>query len=324
MENFKKIDREYCWTDESVNVYGYRCLTSGCMVDQFEKNPIGFKMHNRDNGVVVRWEDFRVDGDKIYAKPVINLKHPDAERTIAEIESGFLNAASCGKIVVLEASNAPELMLPGQKGPTLVKWYPREISLVDIPGNHGALANLYDSDGADLDLADFVKPKTSDMSKSVLLAATVLAALNLSDSASQDEFNQAVQDLADRAAKADELQESLNTVSTELQDLKAETTRTRVQDLIDKGKTDKKLTVALAEKLAKDYAHNPDGLADLISTMPAQTLISGETPDAADLADLQGKDWDTLYQQGHLERVRTQYPDLYEQLRKTKFPESNS
>ena len=108
----KKIDKEFCFTDESVNVYGYRCLTSGLLLDEVKKNPIGFKMHNRENGVVVRWEDFRIDGDKVYAKPVINLSHPEGETIVSEIENGFLNGASAGKIVVLDASDEKHLMIP--------------------------------------------------------------------------------------------------------------------------------------------------------------------------------------------------------------------
>jgi len=98
MNNLEKIDKEFCITDDSVNVYKYRCLTSGLQLDEFKKNPIGFIMHKRDEGVLVRWEDFRIDGDKVYAKPVVNLSHPKrTTKRIDEIKSGFLNAASCGK-----------------------------------------------------------------------------------------------------------------------------------------------------------------------------------------------------------------------------------
>lgn len=142
-EKLKKIDKEFCITDDSVNVYGYRLLTAGLLMDEVKKNPIGFKMHNRDNGVVVRWEDFRTDNDKVFAKPVINLAHPQGETIVSEIENGFLNAASVGRIVCLGASDLKELMLPSQTGPTVTEWFPREISLVDIPGNYNALANLY-------------------------------------------------------------------------------------------------------------------------------------------------------------------------------------
>ena len=60
---FKKIDKEFCLTDNSVNVYGYRLLTAGLDLAQYKKNPIGFLMHDREGGVLVKWEDLRIEGD---------------------------------------------------------------------------------------------------------------------------------------------------------------------------------------------------------------------------------------------------------------------
>lgn len=94
-EKFKKIDKEFCITDNTVNVYKYRCLTEGFLLDEVKRNPIGFLMHNREGGVVVRWEDFRIEGDKVMAKPVINLSHPEGQTIADQVESGFLNADFC-------------------------------------------------------------------------------------------------------------------------------------------------------------------------------------------------------------------------------------
>ena len=67
---------------------------------EFAKNPIGFYMHERDNGVLVRWEDLRIEGDKVLGKPCINLSNTRGQQTIDEIGTGFLNAASFGQFVV--------------------------------------------------------------------------------------------------------------------------------------------------------------------------------------------------------------------------------
>lgn len=323
---FKKIDKEFCITDDSVNVYGYRCLTAGLLMDEVKKNPIGFKMHNRDNGVVVRWEDFRIDGDKVYAKPVINLAHPDGENIASEIENGFLNAASVGRIVCLDASDDKDLMLPEQTGLTITKWFPREISLVDIPGNYNALANLYDIEDNELNLSDFVKPKPKEMSK-ILLTAAMLTALNLSDKSSDDDTNKAFQDLVDNAKKVPGLVKDLADKTTaltnkekELEDLKAANVTKEVQDLLDKGEADKKLTKEMSKNLAESFKGNPTGLKNLIDSMPAQTLITDQLGDNKDMAEFVGKSWDDLYQSDKLETVRNQFPDLYEKLKKEKYP----
>jgi hypothetical protein len=318
-EKFKKIDKEYCLTDNSVNVYKYRCLTAGLQLDEVKKNPIGFLMHKRDKGVVVRWDDFRIEGDKLYAKPVVNLAHPDGENIADQIENGFLNAASVGHIVCLEASDDPKLRLKGQTGPTVTKWFPREISLVDIPGNYNALANLFDENDNELNLADFVKPKKENMSK-ILLAATMLTALNLSDNSSEEDVSNAIQDLIDKANKIDGLTKDLADKSTELETLKKATTGKDVADLLAKGIMDKKLTKDLSDKLAADYAENPTGLKSLIDAMPAQVSVVDAISNGNLSAEYEGKTWDELYANDKLETVRKQFPDLYEKLKNEKYP----
>lgn len=326
MSKFKKIDKEFCLTDESVNVYGYRCLTSGLLLEEVKKNPIGYFMHQRDNGVVVRWEDFRIDGVKVYAKPVINLSHPEGQNKADEIENGFLNAASVGRIICLDANDDDSLKLEGQTGPTVTKWFPREISLVDIPGNYNALANLFDENDNELNLADFVKPKTKEMSK-ILLTAAMLTALNLSDKSSEDDAGKAFQDLIDTAGKVPGLEKDLADKKTaltakekEVDDLKAAGVAKEVQDLLAKGETDKKLTKEMSKNLADSFAGNPTGLKNLIDSMPAQTLITENLGDNKNADAFEGKKWDDLYATNELETVRTKYPDLYEKLKNEKFP----
>lgn len=324
-DKFKKIDKEYCLTDDSVNVYKYRLLSSGLQLDAFKSNPIGYYLHGsseehpREQGVLVRWDDFRQDGDKVYAKPCINLSHPRGQRTVDEVESGFLNAASAGKIVVLEASNAPDLKMDGQTRPTVTKWFPREISLVDIPGNYNALANLYDMEDNELNLADFAKNFDQNMSNTVT-AAKILAALNLSDQAQEAEVLSAVNDLIDKADKADELAKDLSDKTTELDNFKKETEAKRVEDLIAKGKEEKKLTNELAETLKKDYSENPDGLESLIANIPAQVSVVEDlkTPNP-EAVKYEGKTWDDLYKSDELEAVKTKFPDLFDKLYKEKF-----
>jgi hypothetical protein len=150
----KKINKEFVLSDSSVNLYGFRLLTSGYLLSEFAKNPIGYYMHQREDGVVVRWEELAIKDDSIIAKPVINTYNKRGQQTIEEIESGFLNAASVGSIVVLESTDDSKLKLQGQTGPTITKWYNKECSIVDIPGNSNALV-LYDKKGDIIDLKNF-------------------------------------------------------------------------------------------------------------------------------------------------------------------------
>lgn len=249
MSTSKKIDKEFCITDSSVNCYKYRCMTEGLQIDEILKNPIGYFQHGteefpRESGVLVRWEDFRKDGDKVFAKPIINLSHPRAERTILEIESGFLNAASVGKIVVLEASDDKKYMIPGQEKATVLKWYPREISLVDIPGNYNALSNLYDSNLNVLNLSDLTKSNIEYIEKEKILKVLNIAI------ADDNKILSIISNLVSESRKVRELEKELSTLKDGVQyknrtwdDLyksdEIETVRQKFPDLYEKLKNKK-------------------------------------------------------------------------------------
>jgi len=310
---FKKIEKEYCLTDNSVNCYGYRLLTEGFLQDRF--NPaIGYLMHNRDGGVAVKWEDFRVDGDKLWAKPVINTaKYPNLAD---EIEAGFYDAASVGHLIALEWTDDPAAKLDGQTGITVTKWFCRECSIVDIPGNFNALAKLYDdNDSMLMDLTDNrinnnPKFEKIDMDKIVLTGA-MLTGLNLMAGATQADAEKALSDLAAKANKADALQ-------TELDNLKAAQNKDAVQNILKQGKEEGRLTNELAAELETTYKDNPEGLKNLVAKMPKQTRVTGkETEDLSGIPEkYRGKTKEELFVSGQLESLKAECLDYYEQLMK--------
>lgn len=306
----KKIDKEYCLTDNSVNVYGYRCLTEGFQADRF-KPAIGLLMHNRERGVAVKWEDLRFDGDKLFGKPVINTTaFPDLAQ---QIEDGFYDGASCGKIVALAWSDEPEMKLPGQTGITVTEWFPREISIVDIPGNYNALANLYDeADNVLMDLSDnkqvFNNNQNQNEMPELNLTAEQKKLLDLKDDATPEHVGVVLTDLVDKAKRTDKAEKDLS-------DLKAETTGKEVEAILTQGKADRKLTKDLADKLRVTYNGNPTGLKDLVDGMHAQVIVAGEGSDGIPEKYV-GKSFNDLYVSGDLADVKKNYPDFYKTLKK--------
>jgi len=306
---YKKIDKEFCLTDESVNVYGYRLLTSGLQLDKFTP-PIGFLMHDRSKGVAVKWEDFRIEGSKFYAKPLVNeSRFPELAE---EIEAGFYCGASVGKIVALELSSDKSLMIEGQTGPTVVKWFPREASIVDIPGNYSAIAQLYDESNNVLhDLSDTTQ-KFRNMDK-IQLTVEQLALLDLKDDATGAQVSNKLKDLVDKATRTEKAEK-------ELADLEAATLASEVKNILKNGMDNHKLSKELSDKLERDYAGNPEGLKALVDAMPAQMRITGSnTGNGTGIPEkYAGKSFNDLYLSGDLADIKKNYHDLYEQLKNNK------
>lgn len=331
MEKTKKIDRQYVLSDSTVNEYGFRLLTSGYQLASFQKNPIGYYMHRREDGIVLKWEDLHVEDDKIVGTPVINLANGRGEQTCNEAENGFLNAASVGHIVVLEYSTDPELMLPGQTGPTITRWYNKECSLVDIPGNCNALTRLYDAQENELNLADFggKLPVIQALPQQAL--HELCAMLQLPQTSDEPAVLAEVKNLViktdalvleNKTLLADKyvLQQQVDEINT-LQ------TKATISALLDRALEDKKITVALRSKLAGDYAQNPDGLKSLLTAMPAyRSILEHLKQPAQDKNEAQWQ-WDDYEHNDpsgkKLKELRANEPEKYRELFEAKFKTPN-
>lgn len=308
----KKVEKEFCLTDNSVNVYGYRLLTEGLLLERFNP-PIGYLMHDRDKGVAVRWEDFRFEGDKLYAKPVINDK--DFPQLAQLIEDGFYNAASVGHIVVMGWSDEEKMMIDGQSDITVTKWFPRECSIVDIPGNYNAIAKLYDeNDNVLHDLTDNLSSinnhKKESSMKKILLPLLMAAGFNdLNESSSEAMFEESIKQLI---ARADECQKAKN----ELESLKSKMMQDEVESILKEALDAHKITHQMAEKLRKTYAQSPQDLKDLLSCAEPKQKVVVASESTSDYARMS---WDELDRAGKLALLKANDPEMFAQKFNEKF-----
>lgn len=311
-----KVNKEFLLSDDSVNCYDYRLLTAGLQQERFNPS-IGFLMHGREKGVAVKWTDLEVRDGAWYGKPMVNDElFPNLAK---QIEEGFYNAASVGFIVALEWSDDPALKLEGQTGPTVTKWFPREVSIVDIPGNYNAVAQLYAEDGSVLrDLSanfkhNFMKQTTIEVK--VLLDAGLS---NLAADSTSEQVEKAIRELVAKASKYDATQKELTDLQAEMKTLKETVADEKVQSIIKQALADHKMTAAMSEKLKADYKGRPEDLQALVDTLPMQTTIAsqlkGELP-----ADIAGKGWKELYSENKLEMVKKNYPEYFAKIRKEYF-----
>lgn len=146
------MPKEFLISDESLNSYGFKVQTSGINLKQFRKNPIGYYNHDRESGVICRWENLRTEGKKMYATPVFDLNDPLGAKIALKVENGFIKAASIG------AEHAVFDEIKGETVVTACDLY--EISICDLPSNKNALA-LYVNDKVITDKNEIVKLSTN-------------------------------------------------------------------------------------------------------------------------------------------------------------------
>lgn len=124
-------------SNERLNSYGTRVITVGCDVDQYQRNPVLLYMHRRGD-VIGLVKDLKVEGNEITGELSFDEASELSIKAKKQYEFGSLRMVSAG-IDILELSEDPALLVPGQTRPTVTKSRLREVSLVDIGANDDAI-----------------------------------------------------------------------------------------------------------------------------------------------------------------------------------------
>jgi len=135
-------------TNERLNGYGFRVLTSGGNLEQYQRNPVLLYMHERGK-VIGIMKDLKVENGEITAEPVFDEATELSRQCKKQYEIGSLRMVSIG-IDPIETSDAPDMLVDGQTRPTVTKWKLVEVSLVDIGANDDAI--VLKSDGTRIEL----------------------------------------------------------------------------------------------------------------------------------------------------------------------------
>ncbi len=226
--------------DGSVNTYGFRMLTEGCDLSEYEKNPNVFLNHRDFDLPIGRGENVRKEDGAILVDVVFDTDDPRAAEVAGKVERGFLRMASVGTWPPERVSDDESLRLPGQTGPTVTRWTLREVSICAIGANHNALA-MYDRDGKRVELGDpeSIIRLTDGISKPInknKRMSIVTQLLKLSDSASE-------QAVGEELKKRLELAESLKTENERLEKEK-KTLTDRIGELEESRKKEEKAKAA--------------------------------------------------------------------------------
>ena len=220
-------------TNERVNSYGFRLLTSGGDLEQYQRNPVFLYMHERGK-VIGYLKDLKVENDEVTGEPVFDEATELSRQCKKQFEVGSLLMVSVG-VQPIEVSDAKELLLEGQTRPTVTKWKLVEVSLVDIGANDDAI--VMQDNGMVIELGkdgNCLLPLLSNnpINQTTMDLKKLALQLGLPETA----------DEATVLAKIAELQKEAGASVT----LKAENDKLKlagITTLVDKAITEKKITV---------------------------------------------------------------------------------
>lgn len=309
--------KTFVMSDESLNSYGFRVLTSGIDLSDFSKNPLAFYNHNTYDLPIGKWENIRIEKGQLLGDFVPDERDEEAMEIWNKIEGGFLNACSIG-IKTVECSADPKFLMPGQTYETVTKSQLRECSIVNIPSNKNAL-RLYDesemimlsASASDLSpiLPKIIELKTiesieNDMNK-------LKNYLELGENANEDDVLKILT----------EKDKSLKELNEKLSKLEAEKIATEILTLCEKkgvAKVDAEKYVKLAEKDLETVKHILSAMSDYV---PASTQLntgkaSGILAKLEERKEWSFSDWQKKDDKGLLE-LKNNFQAEYEELKKT-------
>ena len=211
-------------SNSSLNSYGTRVLTSGLDISQYEKNPVLLYMHQRGT-VIGNVKDLKREGDDLTGELVFDEVTDMSRQCKAQFEKGSLRMVSMGADI-LELSEDPLLLLPGQTRPTVSRSRLREVSVVDIGSNDDALRLTYGGktlelgEGLDCDLPRLNGFSVEPSKDKMIDLKSIALALGLAETAGEADVTAKITEMAGQEAKVVELTARVDSLQQENDALK--------------------------------------------------------------------------------------------------------
>lgn len=330
-------NKTFVLSDDSLNSHGFRTLTDGIDIVQFEKNPIMLFMHNRpwrgtkeEYSVIGRWENIRKENGQLLADAVFDLNDAFAKTIADKVDNNFLRMASIG-FTPIEWSEDAALLVPGQTRATVTKSIAKEASIVDLGSNNNALAlydvpALYDETDKLVELSagtDHIIPLIANTKTQNMELKDLLPLLTLADNATFDDVANAIKKQNGDLVK---LQADFKIANDELTQLKAAAVTEKISNLVNDAFAAKKITDAEKPHYLKLAAADFESTEAVLKAMKPyesieQQLKDNNTPEAVELAELVKLSGDTLFNDGKLDRLKALSPVHYKLKYKEAFGE---
>ena len=196
-------------SNDSLNSYGTRVLTSGMNVEQYCRNPVLLYQHER--GQVIGYvKDLKVENDEVTGELMFDCASELSRQCKKQYEFGSLRMVSVG-IDIVELSDDKKYLVEGQTCPTITKSKLFEVSLVDVGANDDAI--VLQKDGIRITLGkdgDSPLPRLSNnnnQKSEEMDIKTFALHLGLSETATESEMLAKIEELKAAKEQNKDLQE---------------------------------------------------------------------------------------------------------------------
>lgn len=229
-------------SNETLNQYGTWIKTEGVDLTQFKRNPVMLWMHERGK-IIGCIKNISVENNEITGEPYFDEVTEESRQAKQQWEKGTLRMGSPW-FEVIDLSDAPELLKPGQTRPTVVKCKLVEFSMVDIGGNDDNIR--LSRDGKDIilskseDNAGDVLPVLNNVKKQNKMneLKTIALMLGLAEGATLQEVQQKINVILGYQSANATLRTERDDLKKQLETMQLAGVTALVDDAIKAGKID--------------------------------------------------------------------------------------
>ena len=309
-------------SDETLNCYGTWIKTDGVDLAQYQKNPVLLWMHWR--GVIIGYiKDIKVENGEITGEPFFDEVREESKLAKQQWEKGSLRMGS-PNMEVIEVSDDPALLKPGQRRPTITKCKLVEYSMVDIGGNDNNIRLTYANkelklaEGEDCPVLPLlketnVKPNNPKKMNQELQAIALM--LGLSAEATLTDVQKQVSILLEHKNANEKLRNELKSLQGQLESIQLSGITNMVDEAVKAGKftADKKdHFIDLGKKVG---AESLKLTIDAMSGSMKPSMLLGKQAGAA---PKEYKTWGEV-PEAELKLMREENKELYRKLYKAEF-----
>lgn len=307
-------------TNDRMNSYGSRVLTSGLDVSQYERNPVLLYMHERGN-VIGYVKDIKKTDSEVTGELVFDEASELSRRCKKQYEFGSLKMVSAG-LDIVELSDDPLLLLEGQTSPTVTKSKLYEVSLVDIGANDDAIVlkkdgkqiTLGKDSACPLPLLAKKKEPLIQQNEEEMEMKSIAKQLGLAETASAEEISAKIETMKSETSELSKMKESRDRLELEM-----------VTGMVSKAIEDGKLNPSKKElflTLGKELGH--ERLQELLDGMSITKHASLKAM-VNSTSGVQVQDGWSKYKKlsevpcGEIMKLKTESPAEYSRLYKSEY-----
>ena len=307
-------------TNDRLNSYGSRVLTSGLDVKQYERNPVLLYMHERGN-VIGYVKDLEKTDSEVTGELVFDEASELSIRCKKQWDFGSLKMVSAG-LDIVELSDDPLLLLEGQTSPTVTKSKLYEVSLVDIGANDDAIVlkkdgkqiTLGKDSACPLPLLAKKKEPLIQQNEEEMEMKSIAKQLGLAETASAEEISAKIETMKSETSELSKMKESRDRLELEM-----------VTGMVSKAIEDGKLNPSKKElflTLGKELGH--ERLQELLDGMSI-TKHASLNAMVNSTSGVQVQDGWSKYKKlsevpcGEIMKLKTESPAEYARLYKSEY-----